>query len=82
MSFIAKLFMPKMPSMPQIVMPEPAEVPNYDDGEDERKAQAAKELKEAAKNRRGRGSTILTTSAGLNEIEDAELNQKTLLGEN
>ena len=82
MSFIAKLFMPKMPSMPQIVMPEPAEVPNYDDGEDERKTQAAKELKEAAKNRRGRRSTILTTSAGLNEIEDEELNQKTLLGGN
>jgi len=80
MSFIAKLFMPKMPSMPQIIMPEPAEVPNYDD--EERKLQAARELKEAAKNRRGRGSTILTTSAGLNEIEDAELNQKTLLGEN
>ena len=80
MSFIAKLFMPKMPSMPQIVMPEPAEVPNYDD--EERKLQASRELKEAAKNRRGRGSTILTTSAGLNEIEDAELNQKTLLGEN
>ena len=82
MSFIAKLFMPKTPAMPQIVMPEPAEVPNYDDGEDERKAQAAKELKEAAKNRKGRKSTILTTSTGLNEIEDEELNQKTLLGEN
>ena len=80
MSFIAKLFIPKMPSMPQIIMPEPGEVPNYDD--EERKLQAARELKEAAKNRRGRGSTILTTSAGLNEIEDAELNQKTLLGEN
>ncbi len=33
MSFIAKLFMPKMPSMPQIIMPEPGEVPNYDDEE-------------------------------------------------
>ena len=80
MSFIAKLFMPKMPPMPEIKFPEPAEVPNYDD--EERKLQAARDAKEAAKNRKGRRSTILTGSAGLNEIDEEELNQKTLLGGN
>ena len=66
--------------MPEIKFPEPAEVPNYDD--EERKLQAARDAKEAARNRKGRRSTILTTSAGLNEIGDEELNQKTLLGGN
>ena len=80
MSFIAKLFMPKMPSMPQIIMPEPGEVPNYDD--EQRKIDAARDAKEAARNRKGRRSTILTTSAGLNEISDEELNTKSLLGDN
>jgi len=80
MSFIARLFMPKMPSMPEIKFPEPAEVPNYDD--EERKLQAARDAKEAARNRKGRRSTILTTSKGLNEIDEEELQQKTLLGGN
>ena len=79
MSFIAKLFMPKMPPMPEIKFPEPAEVPNYDD--EQRKLDAARDAKEAARNRKGRRSTILTGSAGLNEIEDQDLNQRTLLGE-
>ena len=57
MSFIAKLFTPKMPPVPQFVMPE-------------------------VRNRKGRRSTILTGSAGLNEIDEEELNQKTLLGGN
>ena len=78
MSFIAKLFMPKMPPMPEIKFPDPAEVPNFD--EEQRKLDAARDLKEAAKNRKGRRSTILTGSAGLNEISDEELNQRTLLG--
>ena len=80
MSFIARLFMPKMPSMPEIKFPEPAEVPNYDD--EERKLQAARDAKEAARKRKGRRSTILTTSKGLNEIDEEELQQKTLLGGN
>ena len=80
MSFIARLFMPKMPSLPVIKFPEPAEVPNYDD--EERKLQAARDAKEAARKRKGRRSTILTTSKGLNEIDEEELNQKTLLGGN
>ena len=78
MSFIAKLFMPKMPAMPQIVMPEPADVPNYDD--EERKLEAARDLKAAARNRKGRSSTILTTNSGLNDSEEDEISKKTLLG--
>ena len=77
MSFIKKIFFPKAPKMPEIKMPEPAEVPNYDD--EQRKLDEARLLKEASKNRRGRQSTILTTQSGLNEIDEEDLNQKTLL---
>tara|TARA_R110002012_G_scaffold319563_1_gene540643 strand:- start:197 stop:445 length:249 start_codon:yes stop_codon:yes gene_type:complete len=82
MSFIAKIFTPKAPPPPVIKLPEPAEVPNYDDGADaeERKMEAAKELKETMRKRRGRSSTILTSRSGLNEIEEDEINKKTLLG--
>ena len=37
-------------------------------------------LKEASKNRKGRRSTILTTSQGLDEIEDENIKKKSLLG--
>jgi len=77
MSFIKRIFFPKPPKMPEIKMPEPAEVPNYDD--EQRKLDEARLLKEASKNRRGRQSTILTGQSGLNEIDDEDLNQKTLL---
>ena len=78
MSFIAKLFMPKMPPLPIMKMPEVADVPNYDD--EERKIEAARDLKAAARNRKGRSSTILTTNSGLNEIDEDEISKKTLLG--
>lgn len=78
MSFIARLFTPKMPAMPVIKMPEPATVPNYDD--EDRKLEAARNLKETMKNRRGRSSTILTTNSGLNESDEDEISKKTLLG--
>ena len=78
MSFIAKLFTPKMPAMPVIKMPEVAEVPNYDD--EQRKIDAARDLKETMRNRKGRSSTILTTNSGLNEIDEDEISKKTLLG--
>ena len=77
MSFIKKIFFPKPPKMPEIKMPEPAEVPNFDD--EERKIEEARLLKEASKKRKGRQSTILTGQSGLNEIEEEDLNQKTLL---
>ena len=60
MSFIAKMFMPKMPVMPVMKMPEVADVPNYDD--EQRKIDAARDLKDTMRNRKGRSSTILTTS--------------------
>ena len=77
MSFIAKLFSPKMPAMPEIKMPEVSDVPNYDD--EQRKIDAARDLQEATRKRKGRSSTILTTNSGLND-EDAEISEKTLLG--
>tara|TARA_R110000822_G_scaffold8598_1_gene33837 strand:+ start:222 stop:455 length:234 start_codon:yes stop_codon:yes gene_type:complete len=77
MSFIAKLFFPKPPKMPTIVMPEPADVPNYED--EQRKIDEARELRATTLKRKGRRSTILTTNAGLND-EDAEISNKELLG--
>lgn len=78
MSFIAKLFTPKMPAMPEIKMPEVADVPNYDD--EQRKIDAARDLKDTMRNRKGRSSTILTTNSGLNESDEDEISKKTLLG--
>ena len=78
MSFIAKLFTPKMPAMPVMKMPEVADVPNYDD--EQRKIDAARELKDTMRNRKGRSSTILTTNSGLNESDEDEISKKTLLG--
>ena len=70
--------MPKMPQMPEIKMPEVAEVPNYDD--EQPKIDAAKNLKQTMRNRKGRSSTILTTNSGLNDSEEDEISKKTLLG--
>ena len=52
-------------------------VPNYED--EERDAAAKAEMLEAERKRKGRRSTILTGS-GLNQIEDANVDKKTLLG--
>ena len=72
MSFL----MPKMPSPPAMVMPEVKDVPNYDD--EERKKEQRTALEASERKRKGRRSTMLTGGQGL--TEDAELNQKTLLG--
>ena len=72
MSFL----MPKMPSPPAMVMPEVKDVPNYDDEEREKEKRTALEASE--RKRKGRRSTILPGGSGLSE--EAELNQKTLLG--
>jgi len=79
MSFIAKLFMPKMPSMPQITLPEVKDVPNYED--EARKKEAEEDERKRALNRSGRRSTILTGNAGLNPVDDENIEYKTLLGE-
>ena len=74
---MGSIFKPKIPAPPPIVMPEPVDVPDYAD--EERDAAAKAEMLEAERKRKGRRSTILTGS-GLNEIEDANVNKKTLLG--
>ena len=74
---MGSIFKPKMPAPPPIVMPEPVDVPDYAD--EERDAAAKAEMLEAERKRKGRRSTILTGS-GLNEIEDANVDKKTLLG--
>ena len=78
MSFIAKLFMPKMPSLPQITLPEVKDVPNYED--EARKAQAEEDERRTVRGRKGRQSTILNTAQGLGEITDEELSEKSLIG--
>ena len=72
MSFL----MPKMPSPPAMVMPEVKDVHNYDD--EERKKEQRTALEASERKRKGRRSTILTGGSGLSD--EAELNQKTLLG--
>jgi len=68
--------MPKMPPVPALVMPEVKDVPNYDD--EQRKKEQRSALEASERKRKGRRSTILTGGSGLSE--EAELNQKTLLG--
>ena len=74
---MGSIFKPKIPAPPPIVMPDPADVPSYED--EERDAAAKAEMLEAERKRKGRRSTILTGS-GLNEIQDANIQKKTLLG--
>ena len=70
--------MPKMPSLPPIQLPEVRDVPNYED--EARKAKAEEDERRRALGRKGRRSTILTSSKGLNEISDEELSEKSLIG--
>ena len=79
MSFIAKLFTPKPPAPPVFIMPEPEKVPEMDDAEE--KARLVEEMRLAENKRRGRRSTILSGSSGLNPIDEENYEQKTLLGE-
>tara|TARA_R110000796_G_scaffold246322_1_gene371044 strand:- start:240 stop:443 length:204 start_codon:yes stop_codon:yes gene_type:complete len=67
-----------MPTMPQIVMPQVADVPNYDD--EQIKLDTARDLKDTMRNRKGRSSTILTSRSGLNDSDEDEIAKKTLLG--
>jgi hypothetical protein len=78
MSFLAKLFMPKIPSLPPITLPETKDVPSYED--EAREKEAAEDERRRARTRKGRKSTILTSSKGLNEISDEELSEKSLMG--
>jgi len=68
---------PKMPDPPQMVMPSTNDVPEADDPAVKAAEEEAQRKRD--RNRKGRRSTILT-GTGLNEIEDANLDQKSLLG--
>ena len=68
-----------MPAMPQLTLPEVKDVPNYED--EARKKEAEDEERRRMLNRKGRRSTILTGSSGLNPIEEENIVYKTLLGE-
>ena len=68
---------PKIPAPPPLVMPEPTETPDYED--EARRAEAGEKERQRMLNRKGRRSTILT-GTGLSDIEDENLDQKTLLG--
>ena len=69
---------PKMPAPPQLIMTEKADVPSYED--EEREAAEAEKLRKSELKRKGRRSTILSGSTGLNEIAEENISKKTLLG--
>jgi len=72
---MGSIFKPKIPAPPPMVAP--PEPPSYED--EERDAAAKQEMLDAERKRKGRRSTILT-GTGLNEIEDENVDKKTLLG--
>ena len=74
---MGSIFKPKIPPPPPIIMPEPEDVPSYED--EQREALEEQKLKDAERKRKGRRSTILT-GTGLNEIEDENIDKKSLLG--
>ena len=74
---MGSIFKPKIPPPPPIIMPEPKDVPSYED--EQREALEEQKLKDAERKRKGRRSTILTET-GLNEIEEENIDKKTLLG--
>jgi hypothetical protein len=74
---MGSIFKPKIPAPPPIIMPEPEEAPDYKD--EERDAAAEAELLASERKRKGRRSTILT-GTGLNEIDEENIEKKTLLG--
>jgi len=75
MGFIKKIFDPDPPQMISQVVDD---VPSYED--EQRALEERRKLLETEKNRKGRRSTILTGGTGLNDIEEENIDQKTLLG--
>ena len=69
---------PKIPAPPPMQMPDPNDVPSLED--EAREREEAEKMRRRQLNRKGRRSTILT-GTGLSEIDDENLDQKTLLGE-
>jgi hypothetical protein len=68
---------PKIPDPAPMVMPKVEDVPEADDPAVLAAEEEAQRKRD--RNRKGRRSTILT-GTGLNEIEDANIDQKSLLG--
>ena len=75
MSFIAKIFGMDPPEMEQTPIDD---TPSFED--EQRELEQRRLLEDQNKKRKGRRSTILTSGQGLNDIEDENINQKTLLG--
>ena len=73
---MGSLFRPKIPAPPPI--PDPPE-PDFSYEDEARQAEAEADEKRRNLNRKGRRSTILT-GTGLTEIEDQNIQKKTLLG--
>ena len=67
---------PKMPAPPPI---QPPPEPDFSAEDEARERAAADEERRRNLNRKGRRSTVLT-GTGLSDIEDENLDQKTLLG--
>jgi hypothetical protein len=74
---MSSIFKPKMPAPPQMVAPPE---PDFSYEDEAREREAAEEERRRNRNRYGRRKTILTTSQGLNEIADEDIDKKTLLG--
>ena len=68
---------PKMPDPQPLEMPKTEDVPEVDDPAVIAAEEEAQRKRD--RNRKGRRSTILT-GTGLNEIDDDNIDQKTLLG--
>ena len=75
MSFIAKIFGMEPPEMEA---PKTEDVTSYED--EQRELEQRRLLEEQERKKKGRRSTILTGGQGLNEIDDDNINKKTLLG--
>ena len=68
---------PKPPVIQQLEMPKVEDVPSLED--EERDREVEEETRRRLIKRKGRRSTILT-GTGLTDIEDENIDQKTLLG--
>ena len=79
MSFIAKLFFGKAPSMQVMELPKVEDTPSYED--EARKRQAEEDERRRALKRKGRSSTILTGNTGLDTVDEENIEYKSLLGE-
>ena len=67
---------PSMPPIPQVIEPEPADVPTAED--EARAIEEAAQMRKRQRNRKGRRSTILTEP----ELEDEQVKlKKPLLGD-